>query len=101
MMTDRDAGLDPHLNDRPWERAGASTAPLLLWLYELNTIYSACQSGTPDGEPEWRRGNGDDSVRMHGDPSFSKGFGKTGEQPAPALIGQSVSDSRQIRTAVP
>jgi len=38
---------------------------------------------------------------MHGDPSFSKGFGKTGEQPAPALIGQSVSDSRQIRTAVP
>jgi len=58
-------------------------------------------TGTPDGEPESRRGNGDDSVRMHGDPSFSKGFGKTGEQPAPALIGHSVSDSRQIRTAVP
>ena len=40
-----------------------------------------------------RRGNGDDSLRMHGDPSFSKGFGKTAERAAPALIGHSVSGS--------
>src|SRR5216117_3178034 len=47
--TDRGADLDPHLNDRPWERAGASIAPLLLWL----TTWTRCLTGLSERNADW------------------------------------------------
>ena len=101
-MTDRDAGLDPHLNDRPWERAGASTAPLLLWLFELNTIFSRLvraerRMANPNGDAGMETTQFGCTETLQ----FRRGSEKPDDTPAPALIGHSVSGSRQIRTAGP